>query len=288
LHDHPEALFDLGWSTFYNMIHLSIRTFSKEDLDSLHKNVVFYLGKQELSEYEHYRVLKRKDEYIASRVAMKDLVITHCSEAKTLRRNEIQVFKESSGVPYLMIEGIRRLPGWISLSHSNGSHFSAFSPDDVRFGVDIEHIEPRPEEFVKDYFTDKEQNFFDTLDSINGALFTTLAWSVKESVLKACGIGLGIDTRSLEIKFPLPAKTVNRWGLVEISSSELKIPHSRIFWSRDGEFILTVCVLESSSQELTCDQAVLNLLWARKPAIPGLNRCLEPPACEPGIDMPPR
>jgi 4'-phosphopantetheinyl transferase len=192
---------------------------------------------------------KRKDEWLGSRAAVKKM-LTACVPALVgCKLSKIQILKEPSGAPYIEIDGSTRLPGWISLSHSQEHVLVAYSPDNIRFGVDLEFIEPRSPDFVKDYFTETEVHLATSGTLEQNSIFTTLIWSAKEAVLKAVSLGLQIDTRKLEI-FPRPDPANKEgWNLLDVESPELKINSPRLMWRREADFIQTICVLENHDEK---------------------------------------
>jgi phosphopantetheinyl transferase len=76
----------------------------------------------------------------------------------------------------------------------------------------------------------------------NQALASTLIWSAKEAVLKAALLGLNVDTRRLEV---LPGGNLtleSTWQPVDIHLQDLGLESSSLYWRRQGDFVLTLCV----------------------------------------------
>jgi len=126
----------------------------------------------------------------------------------------------------------------ISISHSAGLGFSVAGPGTGPLGCDVEHIEPRSDAFVADYFTDGEQDAVAAVAGWDHALMANLVWSAKESALKALGEGLRLDTRSVEMDTAELKVNGAAWSPLVVTG-----PGERIFrgwWRvRDG-FVWTV------------------------------------------------
>ncbi|MGB8252411.1 MAG: 4'-phosphopantetheinyl transferase superfamily protein, partial [Anaerolineaceae bacterium] len=222
-------------------------------------NISNVMGREEQEKYTHLVVPKRKSEFLGSRLAVKHLIRACCVECKELEFAQIQIRNEKSGAPFVELDGIDRLPGRISLSHSNGHVLTGYSPHAIRFGVDLERIEARSREFCVDYFTDAELGLVERAALGDRDLVTTVIWSAKEAVLKATLIGLGVDTRSIEINRFSDMNSNCNWRQLEIRSPGFKIPSPQVIWCRDGNFVLTICLLDCPDPILTfisIDQAV--------------------------------
>jgi phosphopantetheinyl transferase len=207
-------------------------------------------GDHEKVEYARFTIPKRKAEWVGSRLAVKRLVQACVPEIAEFPISQIQILKEPSGGPYIEIEGWGRLPGWLSLSHSQGFVLAAYSPEDISFGVDLEIIEPRSIQFVRDFFTEKEVQQALAGDADQNSMVTTIIWSAKEAVLKAISTGLRIDTRKIEINLIPGVTNAEEWNDLELSCPAIKIPSPRLMWRREGEFIQTLCVLGQHDQQL--------------------------------------
>jgi 4'-phosphopantetheinyl transferase len=100
------------------------------------------------------------------------------------------------GAPEVFLHG-RPAPVVLSLSHSRGTGFCAIAPSGAQMGCDLETVEPRSAAFLADYFTGEEQRSVAQTPLARRDRLLTLLWSTKESVLKALGCGLRLDTRSV-------------------------------------------------------------------------------------------
>jgi 4'-phosphopantetheinyl transferase len=117
-----------------------------------------------------------------------------------LRGPDIEILPGEGGAPEVTI----RAPGhWpaveVSLSHSEGMGFAAAARGSVRIGCDVEAVRSRSDAFVADYFTGAEADAVRRAPADERVVRTNLLWSAKESVLKALGEGLRMDTRAVEV-----------------------------------------------------------------------------------------
>lgn len=84
---------------------------------------------------------------------------------------------------------------WFSLSHSGGYALLAVSDSDV--GADLERVRPAPERVAARVFTPEEQRWLADGADYDARFFTL--WTLKESLLKACGHGLTLPLREVDI-----------------------------------------------------------------------------------------
>jgi 4'-phosphopantetheinyl transferase len=113
---------------------------------------------------------------------------------------------DPDGAPRAYLRGARA-PFVISISHSAGRGACAVARDEpassVLLGCDIEAVEERSTDFLDLFFTDRERARIHAAADARVRL-ATLAWSAKESALKALREGLRADTRSVEIELDGP------------------------------------------------------------------------------------
>jgi 4'-phosphopantetheinyl transferase len=127
----------------------------------------------------------------------------------------------------------------ISISHSCGSAFCALTFSSVRLGCDLERIESRDQAFIDDYFTPWEQALVAQSPAPGKALLATLLWSAKESALKALGVGLRLDTRTLALRTASVSGTPEgRWSAVEMWFRDSKSWPG--WWSYENGFVRTL------------------------------------------------
>lgn len=112
----------------------------------------------------------------------------------------------------------------------------AVSHDGVAIGCDLELVEPRSPEFVRDYFTPHEQEWVASHPEWD--LAANLIWSAKESALKVLRTGLRRDTRTVEVTLA-PAPTT---GWQPLTVEDVEGGRFAGWWIRHGEFVLTCAV----------------------------------------------
>ncbi|MEU3375285.1 4'-phosphopantetheinyl transferase family protein [Streptomyces sp. NPDC006711] len=110
-------------------------------------------------------------------------------------------------------------PLWISISHTNGCGMLAVAH--VPVGVDVEGVRDFPvEELAESTLTESESRV--VLGSPEGPARTSAflrAWTRKEAVLKAVGIGITTDLRTVETRPESPGPVVVAAGVPGTPSS---------------------------------------------------------------------
>ena len=225
-------------------IYLTFADFPPLESDFSAEYLSDFLGEQERIEWDRLKVPKRKREWLSARVIEKKLIHTSIPELEQVPFSKIQILKEPGGAPFVSVENGKRTRIEISFSHSHEHVFAACSPDNIRFGTDLEWIEPRSKEFVEDFFTENEIRRVVSSDPDQADLIATVIWSAKEAVLKALRTGLRLDTRKIEIGFTTEPSDREGWLRLEIKSP------SRLLWRREGDFVETFCILENPEQDL--------------------------------------
>lgn len=175
-----------------------------------------WLTPEERSRADSFRFEKRKSDWLNGRYAAKRLVARHLRERTGLPvpLSFLEIGTETSGSPFARlspeappvagVEPGRRLPVALSISHSGGRALAALVPAGGEgpaavVGADVERVETRLSTFARDYFTPGELASLPEGDGPERDLAVTAIWSAKEAVLKALGLGLTVDTRSVGI-----------------------------------------------------------------------------------------
>jgi 4'-phosphopantetheinyl transferase len=162
-----------------------------------------WLSEGEARVHGTLRISRRAQDWLLGRWAAKGAVRAALS-LDVGRPQDIEVLASSGGVPRVRLLSGAATPVTVSLSHSGGVGFAAAASDALGLGCDVETVESRSDAFVADYFTEAEALWI----AAGGALRdvrANLLWSAKESVLKALGEGLRLDTRSVEVEAVEPA-----------------------------------------------------------------------------------
>ena len=135
-------------------------------------------------------------------------------------------------------------------------------------GCDLEVVEPRSVDFVRDYFTPAEQELVAAIG--DRALSANLIWSAKESALKVLRTGLRRDTRSVEVTLDPTVGKPESWSPLVIRDliTGDNLPGH---WIRFGDFLLTIAAREDYPNPVSFDepsplsQATPSHAWMTRP-----------------------
>jgi len=204
----------------------------------------------EIEEYQRLKISKRRAEWFSSRLLVKRLVQKVMASELSLSLKSITFHKESSGVPFVEIDGLSRV-GWLSISHSHDGVLAAFTLDGkVRFGVDVEFIERRSPELIEDFFTPSEIAWISKFGERDNDLHTNLVWSAKEAFLKAIEMGLQMDTRKINIHPPDERSLTEGWSAIDFSVEGINLRDWQLLYSRNDHFIMTICLSKGQGSQL--------------------------------------
>jgi 4'-phosphopantetheinyl transferase len=187
------------------------------------------------------RFTKRRTEWLLARWTGKQLLaaaLSLPSDPASLASIEIATIAggDAQGAPQVLVDG-RYVPIGISLTDRAGWAVCMVAQDEG-IGCDLELVEPRSDNFVRDYFTSGEQS---TVTSppfeASPDLLANLIWSAKESSLKVIRTGLRRDTRSVEVALS-DATPAHGWRPLATFTEEGG--HFTGWWRRYGSFLLTV------------------------------------------------
>lgn len=130
-------------------------------------------------------------------------------------------------------------PCALSLSHRAGTSLAAVSPSGVDLGCDLERVEPRSAAFAEQYLAADEHAQVAALPEPARSRAVTLLWSARESALKALGLGLGVDTRELEVVLAqAPPGDGRAWSALGVVLAGH--PPLSGFWCQRGPWLLTL------------------------------------------------
>jgi acyl transferase domain-containing protein/NAD(P)-dependent dehydrogenase (short-subunit alcohol dehydrogenase family)/phosphopantetheinyl transferase/acyl carrier protein len=104
--------------------------------------------------------------------------------------SDIRIESRASGEPVARLKNHPDV--FVSLSHREG-YAIAFASHE-RVGIDLEAVEERPPSFVAAWYSEAEQVVVGDDD-----LRITIAWSVKEAVLKYLGVGLSLSPHDVQV-----------------------------------------------------------------------------------------
>lgn len=180
------------------------------------------------------RFEKRRREWLMGRWVAKKLL----ASALECAPGELSIEPEEGGAPVVW-RGKKPVPGCLTISHRGERALAAWTDaPNLRIGADIEQVGDANPIWMADYLTEAEW----ALREREGTHWPYLVWSAKEAVLKALRTGLRIDTRAIEV---LPGRgATDGWRHLNL--------HSRVMpgkcwlgWRREGEYLLTLAMMES-------------------------------------------
>jgi phosphopantetheinyl transferase len=176
------------------------RTMLKEALESPGS----FLTLREMEILGRFTAEKRKVEWLGGRLNMKLLLAEHSANGNDFLSFEILPGADGEPVATLRTGvGVFEVPlhHSLSLSHREGASASALCADpDAALGIDVELMEPRSELMLEDYFSGREAKILAGLPTGIHPFRIALAWSLKESVLKARRVGLAVPAKSVVIE----------------------------------------------------------------------------------------
>lgn len=164
------------------------------DVDFLNDDDAFSENFSRMSEYRqkkihHFRF--RKDQNLSLGAG---ILISRGLEKFGLNESEMEIRPGSHGKPYFA-----NAPGiFFNVSHSGSMAAAAFSEKEI--GCDIEKIACHDISIAERFFTRKEVAFIVSAgdDAQLQARFVRI-WTLKESIIKAAGLGLSLPLNSFEI-----------------------------------------------------------------------------------------
>ena len=196
-----------------------------------------WLGPYERSVLVNLRFAKRRDDWRLGRWTAKRAIQASNPINESLDLSAIEIRAASDGAPEAYLNS-RPAPLSISVSHSRGLGFCVIGPEDNPLGCDLEFIEPGTLDFIDDYITADERDSLKNLDPRPRAVFATVLWSAKESVLKVLREGLRRDTRDVLVRYDR-GSVAEGWNLWTASCAGCV--HGFAGWWRQGNgFIQSV------------------------------------------------
>jgi 4'-phosphopantetheinyl transferase len=220
------------------------------------------------SEQERLHALrfeKRRREWLLGRWTAKRLLagLAIQSGMSPLKFSEVVVKSSPSGVPFAQarVKGMDLpLPFTISISHCADRALCAAQPIPGCLGADIERVSPRASSFPQAYFTDDEAHQVEhTADRVRQAELVTAIWCAKEAALKAGGLGLTVDTRSVICCLPPHSFLSSTWQPFSFdwdqSMLPTRLPQGQGWLRLDHGFVLALAFLIQPALTLDGPQA---------------------------------
>ncbi len=186
---------------------------------------------------------KRRRDWLLGRCAAKRLLQALLAAGRCpVALDALAVVTNEHGAPAADWPGSP--PRWVlSLSHSHGVAVAA-AADRPRavFGLDLEHVEPRPDGFVEDFFTPAEAAQVHRLSADERPLYAAALWSAREAALKALQTGLRADTRAISCRLG-PSPAAGNWAPFDLSCDPRRLPGAPPlygWWRRMDGFVLAL------------------------------------------------
>jgi 4'-phosphopantetheinyl transferase len=202
-----------------------------------------WLSVDESVSFSQFKSDRRKIDWLLGRWTAKHLIQSYLGMGISLQ--DIEILSNADGSPKINLpsHALDHTPVTLSISHSHGKAICALVPgENIPIGVDIERIEERTLEFVKNYFVDDEIARIDSAAIEMRARVTTAIWSAKEAALKSIRLGLLAETFAVRC---IPhGRGKGEWSPVEIRWDEIQLklepPSVTGWWRVDGEFAMTI------------------------------------------------
>jgi 4'-phosphopantetheinyl transferase len=185
-----------------------------------------------------FRAPRRRRDFRLGRFAAKRALALFAGCEGAPARWRFEVRPAPGGAPQAFCDGAP-LADALSISHSDGWAAAAVQRGTASLGCDLERIEPRSPAFLEDYLTPSERAFVASGPESERPLRATLAWSAKESVMKALGEGLRLAPASVEVVPAIQPVSETGWRSFSVTAPPAAAAF-RGFWRIIGELVLTV------------------------------------------------
>lgn len=201
-----------------------------------------WLSGFEIEQLRKMRFEKRRNEWLHGRKSVKSLLTLGLDGYRGVSFSRITIANLMDGSPYVLLDGVVQ-PLSISLSHRQGMAVAAACLDgEIHPGIDLEWIEERDASFYTDYLTPGENVILDAFAVAERAKWGTLIWSAKESMLKALGQGLRVDTRTVQV-LRIGNTQDDGWQRMDLQSTGNTGNVWHGYWRQHGNHILTLAVM---------------------------------------------
>jgi phosphopantetheinyl transferase len=192
----------------------------------------------------------RRRKWLLGRMAAKRLLCERLAAERgaAVDATALTIENEPSGAPFVLLEGEGRLPWAFSLSHRAELGLCAVCTEPgVLLGVDLEMVEPRDPALPRTFFTLHEQAAV-AAERPGPDLAVARIWSAKESMLKALGLGLRLDTREVEVVGEVSdAGCPEGWRALEVAvGTKVRAKMGgdfKVAWRDEGGCVLSVALV---------------------------------------------
>lgn len=199
-----------------------------------------WLSRRERGVLDGLHVPKRRADWLLGRWAAKQAVaaVLGRPDRAPLPLASIEVLAAPDGAPEVFV-GAVSAPCAISISHSVGRALCAVVPRGVAVGCDVEHVEPRADGLVEDFFAPEEVETVRRREGRARDLLVALVWSAKESALKLLREGLRLDTRSAHVDLGDATGAMTEWAPLLVRCDG-RADDVTGWWCTSGDEVLTV------------------------------------------------
>lgn len=199
-----------------------------------------WLSSRERAALDRLHVAKRRQDWLLGRWTAKQAVAAVLAATDGARPplRAIEILAAPDGAPEVFV-GTVASPCAISISHRAGRALCAVVPRGVAVGCDVEHVEPRDEALVDDFFAPDEAATVRRREGRARDLLVALVWSAKESALKLLREGLRLDTRSARVEVGEASLAGEDWRSLSVRCDGLADVVTG-WWRTSGDDVLTV------------------------------------------------
>lgn len=160
-------------------------------LDETHSTA--WLSEQERCAFHHFKLIKRKKEWLAGRIcakiAIKDYFRTNYPEQKIPASAELSIINSKTGRPLPTWNNGERLHKGLDISISHSGNLALALAAQTCCGVDIQNIKESLARVKERFCTNQEECILSSALRENSPLMhLTLLWAAKEAAKKALSI----------------------------------------------------------------------------------------------------
>jgi 4'-phosphopantetheinyl transferase len=178
-----------------------------------------WLSREERRIASGFRFPKRRNDWRLGRWTAKNAICAFQSKHNS-PLSSLEIRAASDGVPEAFWDDGSESVS-ISISHSKDRGLCVVGPLEFSIGCDLEWIEKRENNLIRDYFTPEEIALSTQASEKERDLVVNLIWSAKEATLKILREGLRRDTRSICVRPDVSAdgEEWNSWTAQCLESS---------------------------------------------------------------------
>ena len=184
-------------------IHLWFADLNSLDRYAISSEVAHWLRGEEKNRYNRYQSQRQREHFLFGRVLLKTILSKYIGCAPADLKFDI----DTRGKPFVSSDNTLSLT--FNLSHSGNRVVFAVSKNQD-LGVDLELIKKERAilKIAERYFSTSETRELRNLPKASQVKRFYELWTLKESVLKACGYGLSRGLSKIEFSFPASDKLV--------------------------------------------------------------------------------